>query len=58
MPVSTLPTIRKRKTVLLNPAFDLFGQVPVLESDFVAYVAAVAPRWLAPERSFNNYVKN
>lgn len=45
------------KYTTLNPAFDLFGEVPVLESEIVDWVEAVAPRWLSPERSFNGYVR-
>jgi hypothetical protein len=37
---------------------DLFGEIPVLESDLVKWVTAVAPRWLAPRRSFELYVKS
>lgn len=38
--------------------YDLFGEIPVTEDDIYAWVAAVAPRWLAPERSFRLYVKS
>lgn len=38
--------------------YDLFGEIPVLESDLALWVAAVAPRWLEPERSFQLYVKS
>lgn len=41
-----------------QPAYDLFGEIPVLESDLTAWVAAVAPRWLEPPRQFRNYVRN
>lgn len=44
--------------MLRQPARDLFGEVPVLESDILAWVAAVSPRWLSPERSFHNYVRS
>lgn len=37
--------------------YDLFGEIPVLESEIVLWVAAVAPRWLTPARSFNGYVR-
>lgn len=37
--------------------FDLFGQVPVTEDEVFQWVAAVAPRWLEPERSFRGYVR-
>lgn len=40
-----------------QPAFDLFGEIPVLESDLVLWVAAIAPRWLEPPRSFRSYVR-
>ena len=36
--------------------YDLFGEIPVLESEIVDWVEAVAPRWLTPERSFRGYV--
>lgn len=35
---------------------DLFGQVPISETDLENWVCAVAPRWLTPERSFKNYI--
>lgn len=35
---------------------DLFGQVPVSETDLENWVCAVAPRWLTPERSYQNYL--
>ncbi|HJV86910.1 MAG TPA: hypothetical protein VJ698_15700 [Noviherbaspirillum sp.] len=38
--------------------YDLFGEIPVTEDDVAAWVAAVAPRWLYPERSFRSYVRN
>ena len=38
-----------------QPPLDLFGEVAILESDIVAWVAAVAPRWLEPPRSFHSY---
>jgi hypothetical protein len=41
-----------------QPPRDLFGEVPVLESEIVAWVAAIAPRWLAPERSYRTYVRS
>jgi hypothetical protein len=37
---------------------DLFGEIPVTESDIYDWVAAVAPRWLTPERSYRGYVKS
>ena len=37
-------------------AYDLFGEIPVLEDDIIAWVAAIAPRWLEPARSFEQYV--
>lgn len=40
------------------PPFDLFGEIPVTEDDLRAWVAAVAPRWLEPERSYRNYVRS
>lgn len=46
-----------KKTTLPNPALDLFGEVPVLESEIVDWVEAVAPRWLTPEHSFRGYVR-
>lgn len=48
--------MRKKRTPPPNPALDLFGEVPVLESDIVDWVEAVSPRWLTPERSFKGYV--
>ena len=38
--------------------YDLFGEIPVTDDDIYAWVAAVAPRWLYPERSYLGYVKN
>jgi hypothetical protein len=38
--------------------YDLFGEIPVTESDIYAWVSAVAPRWLTPERSYRGYVQN
>lgn len=35
--------------------FDLFGEVPVTDDELLAWVAAVAPRWLSPERAFRHY---
>lgn len=36
--------------------FDLFGEIPVTEDEVFAWVAAIAPRWLTPERAFHGYV--
>ena len=47
----------RRRPIAQNPALDLFGEVPVLESEIVDWVAAVAPRWLAPPRSYASYVR-
>jgi hypothetical protein len=45
--------------MILSPSpHDLFGEIPVLESDLLLWVTAVAPRWLKPERSFRLYVKS
>lgn len=41
-----------------QPALDLFGDVPISHDDIESWVAAIAPRWLTPERSYQNYVKN
>jgi hypothetical protein len=38
------------------PPYDLFGEIPVTEDEIFQWVAAVAPRWLTPERSFRGYV--
>lgn len=38
--------------------FDLFGEIPVLESDLEQWVAAVAPAYLSSERSFRSYLRN
>ena len=43
--------------LLKQPAFDLFGDVVVTHDDVFAWVAAVAPRWLTPQRSYTNYVR-
>lgn len=40
-----------------NPALDLFDDVVVTEDDVFSWVQAVAPQYLSPERSYNNYVK-
>ena len=37
--------------------YDLFGEIPVTEDEIVQWVAAVAPRWLTPQRSFDGYVR-
>lgn len=37
--------------------YDLFGEIPVLESEIVDWVEAMAPRWLSPQRSFEGYVR-
>lgn len=52
--ITTLPM----SNFLRQPPFDLFGQIPVTDDDIYAWVECVAPRWLYPVRSFNNYVKN
>lgn len=36
---------------------DLFGEIPVPESEIVDWVEATAPRWLSPKRSFEGYVR-
>lgn len=36
---------------------DLFGEVIITHDDLYAWVAAVAPRWLYPERSYRNYLR-
>lgn len=56
----TRPTINPfyKMYQLRQPPLDLFGEVAVTESDIFDWVAAVAPRWLTPERSFKLYVKN
>ena len=38
--------------------FDLFGEIPVLESDLEQWVAAMAPAYLSSERSFQSYIKS
>lgn len=38
--------------------YDLFGEIPVTEDECRAWVEAVAPRWLYPERSYRAYVRN
>lgn len=38
--------------------YDLFGEIPVTDDDLRAWVAAVAPRWLYPERSYRAYVRS
>lgn len=38
--------------------FDLFGEIPVTEHEIYQWVAAVAPRWLTPERAFHRYVRS
>jgi hypothetical protein len=38
--------------------YDLFGEIPVTEDDIYSWVAAVAPRWLSPERSYLHYVQS
>ena len=38
--------------------YDLFGQVPVLESEIFDWVKAVAPHYLRPRHAFDNYVKS
>jgi hypothetical protein len=43
---------------MYQPAVDLFGEVPVLESDLENWVAAVAPVYLSSERSFQSYLKS
>lgn len=63
---------RKKKTSLLyadaetpdyksyelkQPALDLFGGVVVTHDDMFQWVAAVAPVWLSPERSYRNYLR-
>lgn len=43
----------------MHPApFDLFGEIPVTEEEIFLWVAATAPRWLTPERSYRGYVKS
>ncbi len=43
----------------MQPAvFDLFGEIPVTESDLEAWVAAVAPVYLSSERGYQSYIKN
>lgn len=43
---------------MLPPIYDLFGEIPVSESDVHAWVEAIAPAYLSSERSFRSYVKN
>lgn len=43
---------------MYQDATDLFGEVVVTEDDLFNWVAAVAPRWLSPERSYRNYVRS
>lgn len=38
--------------------FDLFGEIPVTESDLELWVAAIAPVYLSSERSFRSYIRN
>lgn len=38
--------------------YDLFGEVPVTEDEIFDWVAAVAPRWLTPQRAFEGYVRS
>ena len=50
-------TINYPSCNLRQPPVDLFGDVVVTHEDVFLWVAAVAPRWLSPQRSFNNYVR-
>lgn len=38
--------------------YDLFGEIPVTETELFLWVKAVAPHYLSPERSFRNYVQS
>lgn len=42
---------------MLPPMLDLFGEVPVLESEMLDWVTAVAPAYLSTERSYQSYIK-
>jgi len=41
---------RKSRKAALNPALDLFGEVPVTVQECEQWVAAVAPRWYGTRR--------
>ncbi len=43
---------------MLPPIFDLFGEIPVSESDVHAWVSATSPAYMSSDRSFQSYVKN
>lgn len=36
---------------------DLFGEIPVLESELRLWVSIISPRWLSPEHSYRHYVR-
>jgi hypothetical protein len=38
--------------------YDLFGEIPVTDTDIFEWVSAVAPRWLRPERSYRLYIES
>ena len=42
----------------IRMCYDLFGEVPVTEDEILAWVAAVAPRWLSSERAYRLYVQS
>jgi hypothetical protein len=41
-----------------NFPYDLFGEVAITDTDLRSWVAAIAPRWLSPPRSYLLYVRD
>lgn len=48
---------KKQAVSLPNPALDLFGEVPVLQSELEIWVAVVAPRWYQ-SRGMPGYIRD
>ena len=38
--------------------YDLFGEIPVTDDEIFQWVAAMSPRNMSSERSYQNYVRN
>lgn len=50
-------SIRRTRKTPPNPALDLFGEVPVLESELEIWMAVIVPRWYQ-SRGMRNYIKD
>jgi len=57
MKTKSIRKSKKKVVSLPNPALDLFGEVPILQSEVEIWVAVVAPRWYQ-SRAMPGYIRD